>query len=227
MTFYVDISADRAVLVSDFDGTLGQPDFYDVVRERAVAAGAPDYWLAYEAGRMTHFDALKAHYEAVAGGTEALLDLIRAIRLPDDLPAHLDRLRSAGWEVIVVSAGCRWYIDLLLERAGARLPVIANPGHVEDGHLVMQRPVDSPFHDFEMGVDKVAVIKWLQEKGHTVAFAGDGSTDLEPSRRVPEQWRFARGELAAACRERGYGFRSFQSWVDVADALSEQPPSAR
>jgi 2,3-diketo-5-methylthio-1-phosphopentane phosphatase len=210
-------------LVSDFDGTLARPDFYQLVRRRLVPAGIADYWQKYRSGLITHFDALNCYFDAAHGGERDWRDITRSMQLPDDLPARLKQLRDAGWETVVVSAGCTWYIDILLERARVQIPVLANPGRLVDGHLVMERPVDSPFYSRETGIDKAAFVTHLRQAGQTVAFAGDGFTDLAPSRLVDAGLRFARSDLAAACREQKLDFQPFDGWTEVVDHLVGQP----
>ena len=46
------------VLVTDFDGTMTRRDFFQLVVERLLPPGTPDYWGEYLAGRITHFEAL-------------------------------------------------------------------------------------------------------------------------------------------------------------------------
>lgn len=214
-----DTPTSRSVLVSDFDGTMTGRDFYQLVRQRLVPAGTPDYWVDYRAGRLTHFDALRCFFEAAEGGPEALAALTADMNLEPDLAAKFAELDRAGWDVVVVSAGCSWYIDRLLSGAGVSPTVHTNPGRIEGDRLVMERPVDSPFLSHETGVDKAAVVRALAEGGRTVAFAGDGFPDLEPAVLVPDHLRFARGDLAEALRERGESFRPFDRWARVAEAL--------
>jgi 2-hydroxy-3-keto-5-methylthiopentenyl-1-phosphate phosphatase len=96
---------ERAVFVSDFDGTMARPDFYHLVRRDLVPKGTPDFWSRYRAGDMTHFEALRAFFEAAEGGEPALRRLLDMMEMPDDLPAQVESLREAGWDVVVVSAG--------------------------------------------------------------------------------------------------------------------------
>src|SRR5690606_2255628 len=138
--------ADRGVLVTDFDGTITQRDFYQVYLERLLPDDAPDFWAKYLAGQINHFEALRAIFSYVPAGEEALAGLTREMHLEPALPTALELLRQAGWNVVVVSAGCRWYIDLLLREAAVSLEVHANPGRIDDaGRLIMEWPHDSPF----------------------------------------------------------------------------------
>lgn len=171
---------------------------------------------------MTHFDALDAFFAAAQGGHPALLDMIDRMEVPADLAEHVERLRELGWEIVIVSAGCSWYIQELLGRAGVQMPVFANPGRVVDGRLIMERPADSAHSCRETGIDKAAVVRTFQQETHTVAFAGDGFPDFEAARLVAAHHRFARDDLAAACREEGLDFRPFEQWTEVTAALSQE-----
>jgi 2-hydroxy-3-keto-5-methylthiopentenyl-1-phosphate phosphatase len=104
-----------------------------------------------------------------------------------------------------------------------RLPVVANPGHIRHGRLNMERPSASPFCGVENGIDKAAVVDALTRDGRHVAFAGDGFPDLPAARLVSAERRFARGDLAHACRENELAYQPFEQWVEVVDALVQQP----
>jgi 2-hydroxy-3-keto-5-methylthiopentenyl-1-phosphate phosphatase len=212
-------SETSAILVSDFDGTLAHPDFYQLVRKRLVPEGTPDYWEDYRSGVSTHFDALRMYFEAAEGGERALLELLDAISLPDNLPGLVHQLRDAGWAVLIVPAGCQWYIDRLLERAGVALPVITNPGVIEDGRLVMRRPDSSPFRCEENGLSKQSVVEQLCQEGKMLAYCGDGFTDVPGARLVDQSRRFARADLAEALTEQQLAFHPFSGWDDVVHSL--------
>lgn len=214
-----------ALLVTDFDGTLTDRDFYRLVVDRLVPADLPDHWAAYRAGRSTHFDALAAIFASIEATDErALLDVARDMGLQPDLASHVGRLQTAGWEVIVVSAGCGWYIERLLADAGLTpgvdLEVHANPGVFVPGEgLRMRRPDDPRFRSHELGVDKAAVVRAALQRTPVVAFAGDGYPDLEAAGLVDPARRYARGDLAAALTAEGSPYRPFARWSAVVDEL--------
>ena len=63
------------------------------------------------------------------------------MELDPELSSALARLRRSGWDVVVTSAGCEWYIRILLGKAGLDLPVFSNPGRFEEGRgLLMELP---------------------------------------------------------------------------------------
>ncbi len=207
------------VFVTDFDGTLAGEDFYNLFVSRLYPRGAPDYWSECVAGRITHFEALRNIFAYAPVGEAAIWNLLKDMRLPADLPQKLAMLRERGWQVVVASAGCRWYIERLLEMAGVSLPIYANGGCIIDNRLVMEMPSDPKFRDDYAGIDKAKIVRSFAADGTTVAFAGDGSTDVAPALAVPPTLRFARGYLADVLRQRREPFQRFQKWGDIADAL--------
>lgn len=216
----------RGVLVSDFDGTMTRRDFYQVFRERYLPDDAPDFWTQYRAGQLTHFEALRDIFASASPGEAALLSITDEMGLDPALGESLERLRSAGWEVVVVSAGCEWYIRHLLKRANVHVECHANRGRVENGRLIMELPTGSPYFSSETGIDKAGAVRRVIERGLTAAFAGDGYPDLEAALLVPEDLRFARGDLASALRSRMASFRDFDRWADVAEAISNEKSGA-
>jgi 2-hydroxy-3-keto-5-methylthiopentenyl-1-phosphate phosphatase len=210
----------RKVLVSDFDGTMTRRDFYQLVAERLLPPGTPEYWVEYRAGRLTHFDALNAYFAAAVPDEGALHEIVRAMGLDPNLLDGVERLRSSGWAVVVASAGCAWYISRLLHEAGVVLQVHANPGEVVEGRLVMGLPRTSPVFCPSTGIDKPGVVRLALATHDVVAFAGDGPPDLEPALLVRPELRFATGHLAGELERLGEGFQRFEDWSEVARTLA-------
>jgi len=213
-------AAPGRVLVSDFDGTMTRHDFYRLAIESLVPPGTPDHWAEYRTGTITHFEALRRYYASIRAGEAEVLAVVDRMGLDPELPAAVDALRRAGWEVVVASAGCAWYIRRLLAAAGVEVEVHANPGRFVPGKgLLMEMPTGSPYLSRALGVDKARVVRTHLDAGRTVAFAGDGFPDAEAARLVPGHLRFARADLAAVLRGEGLEFHPFGAWSDVARLL--------
>lgn len=208
------------LLVTDFDGTVTRHDFYRLAAQSLLPPDMPDYWSEYRSGRMTHFEALRAIFASIRSDRASVDRVVSRMELEPELPAALARLRQAGWDVVVTSAGCEWYIHTLLKEAGVNLTVWANPGRFEEGKgLLMDPPASCPFFSPELGIDKAAVVRDGLARGRLVAFAGDGFPDLEAALLVAPELRFARGDLSAALSREGQRFRGFDRWSQVACAL--------
>ncbi|MCE9566823.1 MAG: HAD-IB family phosphatase [Planctomycetes bacterium] len=213
----------RRVLVSDFDGTMTRHDFYKLVTESLLPPGTPDYWAEYRAGTVTHFEALRRYFACIRASEAEVLVVVERMELDQRLPGAVAELRGAGWDVVVTSAGCDWYIRRLLGAAGVELEVHSNPGRFEAGKgLLMEMPTGSPFLSTTLGVNKTEVVRKLIAEGVEVAFAGDGFPDADPARLVPGELRFARGDLADVLKQEGLEFQPFAAWSDIARALIQR-----
>jgi 2,3-diketo-5-methylthio-1-phosphopentane phosphatase len=210
----------RAILVTDFDGTLTSRDFFQIALEHLLPSHLPDYWGDYLSGRRTHFEVLQLIYAAITSSEREVLDVLPWAGLEPQLAQLIAQLRRAGWKVIVASAGCCWYIERLLASQGVVLEIHSNPGQFTlNQGLRMELPVDSPYFSATHGIDKAAVVRHALDSGLPVAFAGDGYPDLEAARLVAADLRFARGALAESLRRLELPFQPFEHWAQVANQL--------
>ena len=210
----------RALLVTDFDGTLTRRDFFQLVVEAFAPAALAEFWDGYRAGRYSHFEALRGIFASIRASEAEVRRVVACAELEPELTVWLERLESAGWEVVVASAGCEWYIRQVLADGGAGLVVHANPGRFEEGKgLLMEAPTGSAYYCPLTGIDKAAIVRAGLDAGRRVAFAGDGYPDVEAARLVRADLRFARADLAEALRREGLGYRPFERWAEVARGL--------
>lgn len=210
----------RNLLVSDFDGTITRHDFYELALPTVgnqTAAGALADWRA---GRITHFEAMNRIFSAIRCDHATIQRIVGALEPDPQLLTAVNRLRAAGWDVAVVSAGSSWYIHQVLKASGVDVAVHASPAtFTPETGLVMELPVSSPFFSQEMGISKEAVVRHGLENYERVAFAGNGPPDVDPALLVDPKLRFARTYLAAELTRRREGFIPFDWWSDVAGHL--------
>jgi 2-hydroxy-3-keto-5-methylthiopentenyl-1-phosphate phosphatase len=211
---------ETSVLVTDFDGTMTQLDFYQLALEHLVPQDCPDYWQAYRQSRMTHFEALQAYFRTITASEDEVLAIVDTMQLDPQLPRAVAELRAAGWRVVITSAGCDWYIRYLLAKANLSIELYANPGVFVAGQgLQMSLPKSEQFRSPTIGVDKAGVVAHWLAQGCRVAFAGDGFPDVEAARLVDSQLRFARGDLAEQLQQEKLAFKPFSVWSNIAEHL--------
>jgi 2,3-diketo-5-methylthio-1-phosphopentane phosphatase len=207
------------VLVSDFDGTMTERDFFWAAISR-MPAGAIEPWERYELGLTSHFAALAEIFAHLRIDRQELDAILAEMRIESGLAGLLDYLRQAGWSLVIASAGCAFYIERILLLAGVTAVIHANPGSFIPGQgLFMEPPLQSPFYTPATGIDKAAVVRHYLQQGFDVAFAGDGRPDLAPTLLVPPEFRFARGWLADELESMREPFVRFDRWRDVAGRL--------
>ncbi len=210
------------LLITDFDGTLTRHDFYwCAIRHLPQRAHA--VWARFEAGELTHFEALHAIFAELPDDESRIMAIAREAGLDTDVREAIDRLWTGGWQTVVVSAGCLWYCSKLLAEQGIRVPVISNPGIIVPGKgLQLSRlPRQSAFYSETHGVDKAAVVRAALERFTKVAYAGDSLPDRIAAALVPSDYRFARGWLADRFESEGVRFRRFDRWAEIQQALAE------
>jgi 2,3-diketo-5-methylthio-1-phosphopentane phosphatase len=209
-----------SILISDFDGSVTGVEFYALATPQLLGSAPPDYWSLHLRGRISHFEAMRRVFTHFRCDESALRQAVRQLEPDPDLAGAIERLGQAGWDVEIVSAGCCWYIDQVLEASGVNIPVHANPGRFSPSEgLVMELPLDSPFCSPETGIDKAAAVRHSLPRYRRVAYAGDGPTDLEPALLVAPKRRFATGWLAGELDRQGAPFRHFSRWSQIAEAL--------
>ena len=214
------------IFVTDFDGTLTREDFFWLVLQRLDPPGAQEFWDGFKTRRLNHFQALSGIFgtlrttDAFRVSEAEVRDLVNSLDPPADLAEKAAALRAAGWELIVASAGCGWYIEQILAQHQVEATLHASPGTFsEESGLVMSPALDSPFFSPSTGVDKVAIVKDALARDTVVAYAGDSGTDRQAALLVQPEWRFATGWLAGRFEQDGVPFRRFEIWTDVADVL--------
>lgn len=212
----------NSILITDFDGTITRHDFYELVVPSFLEDSLPDYWTLYHTGQITHFEAMRDIFGHIRCEESALRRVVEQMQPDPELAGAVERLRGAGWEVEVVSAGSRWYIDQVLATAGVEVTVHASPGaFYPDKGLVMELPKDSLYCSSETGIDKAAVVAAAKERYERVAFAGNGPPDFEPAVRVAPEYRFARDWLARELQKRSLPYQPFAVWSNIADRLTQ------
>ncbi|MBM4129828.1 2,3-diketo-5-methylthio-1-phosphopentane phosphatase [bacterium] len=209
------------ILVTDFDGTFTRRDFFDLILERHDPPGARALWDRFLAGGLTPFAGIAGVLGSLRTDEAGALALVAAMEPPPGAAAAARALQAAGWEIVVASAGCRWYIERTLAGLGLEFTIHANPGwFAPDRGVVMEPDPGSPYFDAALGIDKEAVVRAQLARDAVVAFAGDSPrTDGPAALLVPPERRFATGPLARRFTADGTAHRCFASWTGVVESL--------
>jgi len=213
-------SPPTALLVTDFDGTMTERDFYQIALERFTPSETQYVWQRYKQKELTLFETLQGIFSAIKAPQAEVIAALDDLRIDPGAAAAIQRLRAGGWEVVIVSAGCDWYIQRVLAKAGIQVTVHANPGeYAESSGIEMRVPSGSPYLSSFAGIDKAAIVREALENYRDVAFAGNSAPDLEAARLVNDNRRFARSQLADLLDEEHRPYRRFQQWSGIAEML--------
>lgn len=212
----------RTALVTDFDGTVSDNDFFTLVAEKYLSSADLAPWTRYMNGSLSHFEALNEVFAKIHIPQAELTKFIKSIPVDPffaDTAAYCDKHNIP---LYICSAGCDYYINIsigeLIEKNHINL--VTNHGeYSQQTGLVMQAPRDSLFYDKDVGISKAGVVKYLQSRGFSVAFCGDGPPDVRPARTA--QTVFAKKYLLDKCREENIITKPFNSFRDVLTYLKE------
>jgi HAD superfamily phosphoserine phosphatase-like hydrolase len=211
------------ILISDFDGTLTNRDYFQLILERFRPPEAMEIWDSYKSGRLTHFEAIAGVFGALRTDLAGAEALVRELEPSPGLGQAVHRLQNAGWELQIASAGCGWYIERFLAWQGITAEFHACPGEFDpERGLIMRPATDSPFASAAHGIDKPAVVRAALARDPVVAVAGDSGTDHDGILLVPSERRFARRWLAADLGDAGEGFHAFEHWPEIVDILLDE-----
>jgi HAD superfamily phosphoserine phosphatase-like hydrolase len=208
------------ILISDFDGTLTNRDYFQLILDRYRPPEAQEIWDRFKSGGLSHFEAIAGVFASLRTDLAGAEALVRELDPSPGLGQAVRRLQAAGWELQIASAGCGWYIERFLVWQGIEAEFHACPGEFVPGKgLVMRPATGSRFADEEHGIDKPAVVRAALARDPVVAVAGDSGTDHDGLLLVPAERRFARRWLADDLRAEGQGFHTFEHWPEIVDCL--------
>ncbi|MGH2408530.1 MAG: HAD-IB family phosphatase [Candidatus Limnocylindrales bacterium] len=214
----------------DYDGTISRAD----VGDELLALYGPDAEVLaakdadYDAGRIGSRELMLWDMDVLPH--DAVLLRSAAAEMPQDaaFPRFVAAVRDAGATIEVVSDGFGFYVESNLEGldAGlAALPIATNDNRLE-GRAGLSFPFGHPAC-FVCGTCKRERVRAHQLHGRLVVFVGDGTSDRYAAHHADIV--FAKGSLAAWCRETGWSYRPWdtfaeiEAWVRAAFASGELP----
>lgn len=215
-----DTAPPTALLITDFDGTMTETDFYKIALARFTPSETQYVWERFQRQELTLFETLQGIFSAIQAPEAEVAAALPDMDFDPQAAQAIQRLRQENWEVVIASSGCEWYIRRILAAAGIEAVVHTNPGSfATSGGLEMRMPPPSAYLSQKAGVDKAAIVREALENYPIVAFAGDSGPDLEAAKLVKDGFRFARSDLANLLERDGYSYHRYRRWSDISDIL--------
>lgn len=208
--------------VSDFDGTITADDFFTLAAVRYFDDAMLAPWRAYQAGEKKHFDALNEMFQQLKNLPD-LESFTKSIAIDSCFPETAELCRRKRIPLYICSAGCDWYINLLIGSIIRENHICLVTNHCDyspkTGLVMARLPQNHPCYDDEIGISKAGVVRQLKEQGFRVVFAGDGKPDILPAREADVV--FAKKKLLELCRQEDIPTENFASFADIYRYLKE------
>jgi 2-hydroxy-3-keto-5-methylthiopentenyl-1-phosphate phosphatase len=204
----------RTAVFLDFDGTVTMRDSGVHVLERL----APPEWRAlseaYARDEIGSRECLFDEWDLVPKDETMVRAVAREVGIDPRFVSLVERLRTAGAEVTVVTDGFGFYAEEVCAAAG--VPLLANTVDWSTGELVFPHenrccPCST------CGVCKQAPIKDARYAGKTTVLVGDGTSDRKAA--LLADVVLAKGQLARWCDRAGVAYVRFDTLADVMGAL--------
>lgn len=210
-------------LVTDFDGTISDEDFFWFIADKYFDEKALAPWRQYLAGHKTHFDALNEMFAQIHIPETDLLAFIDDIKYDSKFVEVVELCQSRNIPVCICSAGCDYYIKRMIGKIirKYKIKLVTNRGvySQEDGLQMFAVSPRSPFYSAEIGISKAGVVGFYRRQGYQVIFAGDGPPDFAPAQL--SDVIFAKKHLLKKCQEANIETQPFRDFSDLYNYILE------
>jgi len=209
------------VIVLDFDGTVTQKDIGDEICDRFAPPAWRDIDAAWVRNEISLPDAQRKMWAlARAERPDALAYAAEIGHLRPGLDALLAAARRSAVPVWLASGGFDFYIEALLgPRLAAFQRCYFNATRFIEGRI------EVGFPHLELACSRCAVCKGkvcdlARAAGRPVLFIGDGSSDRCAVGRADTVFAVRGSLLERFCAERGADYQAFESFDEIARALT-------
>lgn len=205
----------KFLFISDFDGTMTSQDFFLQIMYRY------QHNRVFSNNWKSGFDLLSDVFDSINLSESDLQREIEYIPLDPYFVNTVKLVRKYGGDFLILSAGCKYYIERKLKSEGMfDIDIIANDGVYENGGIKLLRNVNDRFYSEKFGIDKEKVVRYLKDKYETIAYAGDSWVDFDACRIC--DFKFSKGKLDNILSMFGIDHYSFKNFSDITDILKEK-----
>ena len=212
----------RWALVSDFDGTVSEDDFFWYVADHFLTPQDLEPWKMYMRGEISHLEAMRGVFSKLHVREEELQRFIDTIYTDKYLEETASYCHEEGIPFYIASAGCDYYINRLIGHIIKKYDIhlVTNHGVYDiNKGLELFPPKSSPFYDEDVGISKLGVVRFLKKEGYKVVFAGDGPPDVLAAKEADVV--FAKKYLLEKCLENKIKNHPFTTFRDILKYLKE------
>ena len=219
------------LVLSDFDGTVSLRDTGLEMMNRLDVPAAWDLEYMWRRGEIGSQECLAAQWGLMRTSEEELYAILDEMPLDETFPAFADFCRERGARLVIVSDGLDLYLFRLLRRLGLEgcpgtlplaapggcLPVFVNHGEWTPEGVRVEFP-HADTECWECGNCKTRELLALRPDYRRLLYLGDGYSDMCPARHADVL--FAKSHLADFCEREALAYHPFQTFADIAAALS-------
>lgn len=206
--------------ISDFDGTLTKKDFYKILSETYFKEELVPIFNSWQNGEMKDREYLSYVFNNVHRNEVELDEDILSIAFDPSAKAFIEKVKAAGGDFIVISAGTNYYIDRVFEKNNIKgVDVYSNKSIFKDNGIYFDLDEHGEFYSDHYGINKLAVVNKLKVNYKKIFYAGDNGPDLNPA--LISDVVFAKGKLVNLLKKEKKDFIEFESFSEIWDKLKK------
>ncbi|MBU3160491.1 MtnX-like HAD-IB family phosphatase [Clostridium frigoris] len=204
--------------ISDFDGTLTKKDFYKILSDLYYKEELMPIYKSWKNGEMKNREYLNYVFNNVHRSESELLEDILNISFDPTSIDFIDKVKAAGGDFIIISAGSNYYIDKVLEQNHIDgVDVYSNKSIFKDNGIHFDLDENDEYYSDQNGIDKLIVVEKLKANYKKIFYAGDSTPDLKPA--LISDAVFAKGKLVNLLKEENKDFIEFENFSEIWDKL--------
>ena len=190
----------KFVFVSDFDGTLTNRDFYQMIIDDYLGEEGYNLFNEWKENKYKDRDFLNEIYDSINRDEKEILKDVLRIEWDNSADGVIEKIQDAGGEFIILSAGTSYYIEKFLIGKGlSKIKVYSNLGEDKNKGIHLKVDENKPYYSDVYGIDKGKVNSYLKEKYPYVYYVGDSLSDIISCKVADEC--FAKGALQQMLRD--------------------------
>ena len=201
------------IIQCDFDGTIATANVSVLLREEFAAGGWRAIDADYMQGKLTVEVSNQRQFILLKEPRDKLMSFAREhAEVKDGFLEFVDYCRSTDIEFVIVSSGLDFYIQAVLEHIGAP-DLELYCGQTTFGRDGIAVTYISPDGNTIKKGFKRQYLDWLRQRGGTIAYIGDGLSDLEPAGAA--DYVFATGSLPALLQANSISHHTFSNFHEI------------
>ena len=201
------------LFITDFDGTITAQDFFQQILYRY------EHNKIFDKNKKNGFELLLDVFQGANLNEKEFEEEVKHIPLDPNFAGFCKYVKSLGGDVLILSAGSKYYIEKKLEFEGIKgVEILANGGIFENGKFKFVKSEQEMFYDEEFGINKKSAVLHYKAKYKKIAYAGDTYVDFEACK--ASDLIFAKGKLAKILNIFNINFNIFQDFSDIVRVLS-------
>lgn len=209
----------KRTFISDFDNTITRKDFYWIVIDKYLGEQGCELHEKWQKKEMKDIDFLNCAFNSINQPKKVILNDIDSIPIDETAVDFIRWYTEHIGDFVIVSAGCQYYIDIILEKYGVKdlVRVYANPGYYHDNNIYMVPDPQAEYYHDTYGINKAKVVEIERRNADFIYFAGDSRPDFPAAESADIVFARKYSQLSKMLDERGMEYTPFEAFTTVSE----------